>query len=720
MDSNNPTDRSTLPWEEEPAGGNQNDSTQPPPQDTASQPGQGQSGNPENREHPLAFSVGTMFIIAPQGGGGGADGNENENFINPFQPPVKRALKEAWDSFEEVSSEQLPDISCPICYDDMNINEETTATRMPCGHIFGKNCLKIWLDDHCSCPLCRKEVPHETIGSSHPPVLFIIPHSNHRPQNQGENAEQAPAENTNPFFSLAQQQRPEGAEPNATPANGANEGTPTPPRIALNRIRFVLAPHRTPQTTESASDSPSVSNSPALSTSQPQRENPIDSNSNAPSTEPAPPASSLPRPPITLTSLFNSFLSNPLDRNLPSMRTDAASDAERQNAPPAESQNSEVGAARPIEPSTLVQPPNILNFPPFIPPAGQPNTAQTPESGDASGRPSTQFITFHGLPSLADLPTVLESLFRPNGLLNLQNHARQAQNAEGEPSVGREGNVDQNMNEQEQAANTTEPSEEDRTRPEGATSTNPMIHIYFFRPPNADATVTAPTNTGETQTNNDGSNEDRSTTESGRDSLENNESRSRLSSALPSGLRHLSEMGQRIVRRFQEEFENRMRQTTEHPQQEQATNQAEAPQNQTSTSVAVPSASPSQPELPSANTASVIDEGVNVDRPSVSTPSEAVSSDIGETSRIPSGASTPRMVAPVARRNVRHHPYSRPTSTKPQCQLGDQGGCSPNDRFLHFECGHSVHQSCYHDSPENRQMDEVDEQCPKCRQQNEK
>ncbi|WBW71111.1 sir antagonist, ubiquitin-protein ligase E3 [Schizosaccharomyces osmophilus] len=717
MDSNTPTDRSTLPWEEEPANESQMNGAQPPPQDTASQPGQGQIGNPENPEQQLAFSIGTMFIIAPQGGGG-ADGNENENFINPFQPPVKRALKEAWDSFEDVASEQLPDQSCPICYDDMNVDEETRATRMPCGHIFGKNCLKIWLEDHCSCPLCRKEVPHETIGSSHPPILFIIPHSNQRPPNQGENAEQSnaeqiPAENTNPLLSLAQQHRPEGAE--ATPANETNEGTPTPPRIAFNRIRFVLAPHRTPQPTETASDSPS--------TPQPAQQNSVDSDPNAPSTEPAPSGSSLPRPPVTLTSLFNSFLSNPLDRNLPSMRTDSPSSAEPQSAQPAEHQNTEVGAARPIEPSTLVQPPNIMNFPPFTPsnfaPPAQPNAAQTPESAGAPGQPSSQFITFHGLPSLGDLPTVLESLLRPNGLLNLQNRAQQPQSAEGQPVVGSEGNAE-NMNEQEQRTTTVEPSEEDRARPEGSRTANPMIHIYFFRPPNADGTVATPTNAGETESSNVESNEDRNVTESGRDtSVENNENRTSLSSALPAGLRHLSEMGQRIVRRFQEEFENRVRQTTEQPQQEQTTSDAEASRSQHNSNITVTNASPSQSEIPSVEPAGVVDEDNRVGRASVSTPSEAVTSD-GETSRVPSGASTPRMAAPVARRSVRHHPYSRPSSTKLHCQYEDQGSCNPNDRFLHFECGHHVHESCYRDSPENGQMDEVDEQCPKCRQQNEK
>lgn len=36
--------------------------------------------------------------------------------------------------------------------------KQENALQMPCGHIFGSHCLKLWLKDHSTCPTCRKEV----------------------------------------------------------------------------------------------------------------------------------------------------------------------------------------------------------------------------------------------------------------------------------------------------------------------------------------------------------------------------------------------------------------------------------------------------------------------------------------------------------------------------------------------------------------------------------
>jgi hypothetical protein len=51
--------------------------------------------------------------------------------------------------------------SCGICRDDYGTFYEDkkpeAPTRLPCGHIFGLECLVIWLTDHNSCPLCRRE-----------------------------------------------------------------------------------------------------------------------------------------------------------------------------------------------------------------------------------------------------------------------------------------------------------------------------------------------------------------------------------------------------------------------------------------------------------------------------------------------------------------------------------------------------------------------------------
>ena len=46
---------------------------------------------------------------------------------------------------------------CPVCTEDIKVSEK--AMFMPCGHIFHPDCLKPWLKDHNTCPVCRHELP---------------------------------------------------------------------------------------------------------------------------------------------------------------------------------------------------------------------------------------------------------------------------------------------------------------------------------------------------------------------------------------------------------------------------------------------------------------------------------------------------------------------------------------------------------------------------------
>ena len=65
-------------------------------------------------------------------------------------PPVsKRVLAELPDITAEGST-----LLCGIC------GEDACETRLPCGHPFHKgSCVELWLNRHCTCPVCRYELP---------------------------------------------------------------------------------------------------------------------------------------------------------------------------------------------------------------------------------------------------------------------------------------------------------------------------------------------------------------------------------------------------------------------------------------------------------------------------------------------------------------------------------------------------------------------------------
>ncbi|KAL9642503.1 hypothetical protein ABK040_011070 [Willaertia magna] len=53
------------------------------------------------------------------------------------------------------------DHSCSVCICDFEEGEN--LIRLPCGHLFHKDCIMPWIKDHNSCPTCRFELPTDDI-----------------------------------------------------------------------------------------------------------------------------------------------------------------------------------------------------------------------------------------------------------------------------------------------------------------------------------------------------------------------------------------------------------------------------------------------------------------------------------------------------------------------------------------------------------------------------
>ncbi|XP_021761088.1 E3 ubiquitin-protein ligase AIP2-like [Chenopodium quinoa] len=60
---------------------------------------------------------------------------------------------------EEMVKEKIGEegAECCICKEKLGVGDE--MQEMPCKHLFHPPCLKPWLDEHNSCPICRHELP---------------------------------------------------------------------------------------------------------------------------------------------------------------------------------------------------------------------------------------------------------------------------------------------------------------------------------------------------------------------------------------------------------------------------------------------------------------------------------------------------------------------------------------------------------------------------------
>ena len=51
---------------------------------------------------------------------------------------------------------------CTVCLDEQTLG--SLACKLPCGHLFHKECVKDWLCRHCICPVCRLELETDDIN----------------------------------------------------------------------------------------------------------------------------------------------------------------------------------------------------------------------------------------------------------------------------------------------------------------------------------------------------------------------------------------------------------------------------------------------------------------------------------------------------------------------------------------------------------------------------
>lgn len=102
----------------------------------------------------LATGEGTAFNFTQA-----ANGTPQEVFTSQAPPPASsKSIRQL--PIVAVTPADLVDESnreCCICFEPHSIHEK--VCRLPCAHIFHVKCIHSWLEKHCTCPICRYEIP---------------------------------------------------------------------------------------------------------------------------------------------------------------------------------------------------------------------------------------------------------------------------------------------------------------------------------------------------------------------------------------------------------------------------------------------------------------------------------------------------------------------------------------------------------------------------------
>eukprot|EP00164_Ancoracysta_twista_P001775 GFYU01002332.1.p1 GENE.GFYU01002332.1~~GFYU01002332.1.p1 ORF type:complete len:590 (+),score=125.70 GFYU01002332.1:171-1940(+) len=73
-------------------------------------------------------------------------------------PPTSRSVLSQIPEIkvEQVHADSDLTRSCSVCFEDHQVGEK--AMKLPCNHMFHSDCIKPWLEQHCTCPVCRYEL----------------------------------------------------------------------------------------------------------------------------------------------------------------------------------------------------------------------------------------------------------------------------------------------------------------------------------------------------------------------------------------------------------------------------------------------------------------------------------------------------------------------------------------------------------------------------------
>ncbi|XP_066460863.1 E3 ubiquitin-protein ligase RNF126 [Eleutherodactylus coqui] len=87
-------------------------------------------------------------------------------FENTGPPPADSEKIQALPTVQVTDEHVGSGLECPVCKEDYTVGE--TVRQLPCNHLFHNNCIIPWLEQHDTCPVCRKSLSGQNTATNPP------------------------------------------------------------------------------------------------------------------------------------------------------------------------------------------------------------------------------------------------------------------------------------------------------------------------------------------------------------------------------------------------------------------------------------------------------------------------------------------------------------------------------------------------------------------------
>uniref|UniRef100_A0A674P8S9 RING-type E3 ubiquitin transferase n=1 Tax=Takifugu rubripes TaxID=31033 RepID=A0A674P8S9_TAKRU len=108
-------------------------------------------------------------------------------FENTGPPPADKERIKSLPIISITEEHVGAGLECPVCKEDYSVEE--SVRQLPCNHLFHNDCIVPWLEQHDTCPVCRKSLSGQNTATDSPELAGM----NYSPTSSSSSSSSSPS-----------------------------------------------------------------------------------------------------------------------------------------------------------------------------------------------------------------------------------------------------------------------------------------------------------------------------------------------------------------------------------------------------------------------------------------------------------------------------------------------------------------------------------------------